>query len=156
MSPAPLRRAAAAFVLALALGPLTACGSSDDAGGTAASGSTTGSAGQTLPTQTSEQDPSAGSSAETQALAVTAVHFEFQLDTMDLPAGEYEIGLTNGGDATHDLVVEKDGVDVAASDKLRPGESTTVRVSLEPGQYVFYCSVGNHRARGMEVEVTVT
>ena len=53
-------------------------------------------------------------------------------------------------------MVEQDGADVAKSDKIGPGESTTFRVTLEPGTYVFYCSVGNHRAMGMEVTVTVT
>jgi uncharacterized cupredoxin-like copper-binding protein len=31
-----------------------------------------------------------------------------------------------------------------------------VEVSLQPGEYVFYCSIGNHREMGMEVAVTVT
>ena len=39
---------------------------------------------------------------------------------------------------------------------IGPGDSTTLTVDLEPGQYVFYCSVGNHRGMGMEVTVTVT
>jgi plastocyanin len=29
-------------------------------------------------------------------------------------------------------------------------------VTLEEGEYVFYCSVGNHRNMGMEVTVQVT
>ena len=164
MSPARPRRAAAAFGLALSLGVLTACGGSDDDGSGAAAGTTTsatsstttGEAGQTLPTQTSEADPSGESSAETQALAVTSVDFDFEMATTDLQAGEYQISLTNNGDATHDLVVELDGEDVAASDTIGPGESTTFTVSLDAGNYVFYCSVGNHRRMGMEVDVTVT
>jgi uncharacterized cupredoxin-like copper-binding protein len=53
-------------------------------------------------------------------------------------------------------VVERDGTDVASSDRIAPGQSTTVSVALEPGEYVFYCSIGNHRAMGMELTVTVT
>jgi plastocyanin len=70
--------------------------------------------------------------------------------------GEYTIEVVNEGNATHDLVVERDGADVAASDTIGPGESTTLTVTLEAGDYVFYCSVGNHRAMGMETDVTVT
>jgi plastocyanin len=151
-----LRSRAAVLTVAVALGVLGACSGGDDDGGSAAGGPTTGSAGQTLPTQTSEQDPGAGSTGETQALSVTAVDFDFHLDSTDLPAGDYEISLTNDGDATHDLVVERDGADVAASDSTRPGDSTTLSVTLEPGTYVFYCSIGNHRQMGMEVEVTVS
>jgi plastocyanin len=29
-------------------------------------------------------------------------------------------------------------------------------VDLEPGTYVLYCSIMNHRAQGMEVTITVT
>jgi plastocyanin len=31
-----------------------------------------------------------------------------------------------------------------------------VSVALAPGEYVFYCSVGNHRAMGMELTVQVS
>jgi uncharacterized cupredoxin-like copper-binding protein len=53
-------------------------------------------------------------------------------------------------------VVERDGEGVAASDAIGPGESTTLAVTLDPGQYVFYCSIGNHRTMGMEITVEVT
>ena len=62
--------------------------------------------------------------------------------------GTYEITLTNEGGATHDLVVERDGEDVAQSEQIEPGESSTFEVTLEEGEYVFYCSVGNHRVDG--------
>ncbi len=35
-------------------------------------------------------------------------------------------------------------------------KSSSVTVTLEPGEYVFYCSVGNHRQMGMEKTVTVS
>ena len=155
MSPSQVRRRAAAGAFALALGLLAACGNSDG-GGSVASGSSTGGAGQTLPMQTSEQDPSAGSSAETQALSVTEGDFTIEPDNTDLPAGDYEIAVTNNGNATHDLVVEKDGSDVVRSDSIGPGDSTTLTVTLGAGDYVFYCSLGNHRQMGMETDVTVS
>ena len=52
--------------------------------------------------------------------------------------------------------MERDGNDIGGTEMIPPGESTTFTVDLEPGEYVFYCSVGNHRAMGMEVTVTVT
>lgn len=52
-------------------------------------------------------------------------------------------------------MVERDGEDVAASDTIGPGESTTLTVTLDEGEYVFYCSIGNHRSMGMEVTVQV-
>lgn len=95
--------------------------------------------------------------AESAALDVTSVDFDFdfELDDEDLTAGTYEITLTNDGSSTHDLVVERGGEDVAESEAVDPGESTTFTVTLEEGEYVFYCSIANHRAMGMEVPVEV-
>jgi uncharacterized cupredoxin-like copper-binding protein len=79
-----------------------------------------------------------------------------ELSTEEFAAGSYTFEVVNDGSATHDFVVERDGDDVAGTDTIAPGSSTTLTVDLEPGEYVFYCSVGNHRAMGMEVTVTVT
>jgi plastocyanin len=89
-------------------------------------------------------------------MTVTATEMAFRLDDADVPAGEYTLTLTNRGRSTHDLVVEQAGDDVAGTDTINPGESTTLTVTLTPGRYVFYCSVANHRAMGMEVAVTVS
>jgi uncharacterized cupredoxin-like copper-binding protein len=86
---------------------------------------------------------------------VTEVGFDIRLESADLPAGNYTITVKNEGDATHDLVVERDGEDVARSDTIGPGDSASFTVALEAGKYVFFCSVGNHRAMGMETDVTV-
>ena len=158
MSPAQLRRGAAAFSVALSLGLLTACGSTDDDSGTAAASSSTTSAstGTTTSAPTSDSTSSSSAAPQAQTLAVTSVDFDYEMDSTDLAAGEYTITLTNNGNATHDLVVEQNGADVAQSDSIGPGESTTFTVALQPGSYVFYCSIGNHRQMGMEVDVAVS
>ena len=71
-------------------------------------------------------------------------------------AGTYTFEVTNTGNMPHDFVVEQGGSDVAATEVLQPGQSATLEVALEPGDYVFYCSVGAHRAAGMEFPVTVS
>jgi plastocyanin len=152
----------AAALLALALGLLTACGDDEpDASSTAtstseSSGSSTSSSS---PAESSTSSSSAGETppaGQTQTLAVDSVDFSFELPQDTLSAGTYEITLTNTGNATHDLVVERDGEDVGESEQIGPGETSTFEVTLEEGDYVFYCSVGNHRQMGMEVPVTVT
>ena len=140
MSVFGVRRVAAAGGLALALGLLTACGGSSDAASPSSSTSSS----------------SASSVGQAQTLTVTEVGFDIKLDSSDLPAGDYTITVKNEGDATHDLVVEQDGKDIAKSDTLGPGDSATFTVTLQPGRYVFYCSIGNHRAMGMETDVTVS
>ena len=73
-----------------------------------------------------------------------------------LKAGSYTITVMNTGSATHDLAVEEDGTTKAKSDKIGPGQSTTLTVDLDAGEYVFFCSIGNHRAMGMELKVQVS
>jgi plastocyanin len=124
-------------VAALCLAALTACSS----GSSAVSGSSSGGG-----------SPPAGT-----AITATEQDFSIQLDSTQLAAGAYTITVKNEGNATHDLVIEQDGNDIAGTDSsIPPGGSGSFTVMLDPGTYVFYCSIGNHRARGMEIDVTVT
>jgi len=107
-------------------------------------------------TEATESSPAAGGESQTQALTATEENFSISLDKDTLTAGTYEITVVNNGSATHDLAVEEDGTTEATSDSIAPGESTTMTVDLDAGEYVFYCSIGNHRAMGMEITVQVT
>ena len=144
--PAPtarrLSRGAAALAISVAF--LTACGgNSADAG---ASGTT--SAGTS--TETS------GSTGGGQSLTATEKDFSISLAEDKLAAGTYDIQVVNDGHATHDLVVEQNGKDVAKSNTIAPGKSATLTVTLKSGKYVFFCSIGNHRSMGMETTVSVS
>ena len=139
-------------VLALGLGALTACGGGSDDGDAAAT--TTSSAAET--TTGATESSSSGSAAQPMALTATEENFSISLDKDTLTAGTYEITVVNNGSATHDLAVEEDGTTEEKSDSIAPGESTTLTVDLDAGEYVFYCSIGNHRAMGMEITVQVT
>jgi plastocyanin len=152
------RTRGAAALLALALGLLTACGEDEPDTESAPTSSTSESSEPSASTSSpAESSPSESAPAgQTQTLAVDSVDFGYELPDGSLSAGTYEITLTNTGSATHDLVVELDGEDVGKSEQIGPGETSTFEVTLEEGEYVFYCSVGNHRQMGMEVPVTVT
>ncbi|MDT0276588.1 cupredoxin domain-containing protein [Blastococcus goldschmidtiae] len=158
---APLSRRAVPLALAGLLA-LTACGGSEEDAGTAApSPETSSSAPSTAggsPSAPAEAETETEVEAETGTTSATAslVDFDIELSETELAAGEYEIEVTNDGGASHDLVVERDGEDVAATEVLSPGGSETLAVTLEPGEYVFYCSVGTHRSMGMEITVTVS
>ena len=135
--------------LALTVSALAGCGG-DDGGSAAETSATTATSASETPA------PTTGTSPETQSITATEADFSISLDQDTLPAGTYDIEVVNDGKATHDLVVQRDGADVASSDTIAPGQSTTVSVALAPGEYVFYCSIGNHRAMGMALTVTVT
>jgi plastocyanin len=132
--------------LAVFVASLTACGGEDEPdAATATSGATTSS---------STAAETGSSDGEVQSLVATEADFTITLDRQGLTAGEYEIEVVNEGATVHDLVVERDGEDIAESETLDPGQSGTVTVTLEPGEYVFYCSF--HRGMGMEITVQVT
>jgi len=139
----------------LALG-LTACGGADDAALEPEATAGTASA-QTLPSQPGDSaSTSASSATQSTAVTVTADDFELQADEDSFSAGDYTIEFVNGGRSTHDLTVERDGERIDAADAVDPGQTSTFAVTLEPGEYVFYCSVANHRAMGMELTIEVT
>jgi plastocyanin len=144
-----------AVAAALAVAVLTGCGSSDP--DTDAGAATTSAAAEETPESSAPaEETSESEAAETQAIEVTSVDFDYELAEDSFTAGTYEITLTNEGGASHNVVVERDGEDVASSEVIGPGETSTFEVTLEEGEYVFYCSVGNHRGMGMEVPVEVT
>jgi plastocyanin len=147
------RLATGAALLALALGGLTACGGGSDN----ASSSTTQPAATSSSAESSASASSgSGGSAQAEALTATETNFKISLNEDHVKAGSYTITVINNGQATHNLVVEENGTKKATSDTIGPGAKTTLKVDLDAGQYVFYCSIGNHRAMGMEITVPVT
>jgi plastocyanin len=154
----PARRTAAA-ALALGLGLLSAC--SDDGGDAGAAAATTSSsAAETSAAETSSAPAStsaaAPSEAESEAITATEGEMFIELSEDSFSPGTYTIEVSNTGNMPHDLVLEQNGEDVTGTEVLQPGQSATLEVTLEAGDYVFYCSVGAHRAAGMELPITVT
>ena len=150
-------RRTAALVLALGLG-LSACGGGDGGAETATgttADSTTSSAPDTSSSAPAPASPGSSAPAETETVTVNAVDLDFELSEDSYSAGTYTFEVTNTGAMPHNFIVERDGEDVAGTQVLQPGASETIEVTLEEGDYVFYCGVGQHRANGMETAVTV-
>lgn len=92
------------------------------------------------------------------ALELTAPEdgsFAFDPDTLEAGAGEVTLSFTNPASIEHDVHVEQDGEELAASDLIADGDSSEASAELEPGEYVYYCSVPGHREGGMEGTLTV-
>ena len=121
-------------VLLLALVVLAGCGS-DDSSDEAASTTAASSSGP--------------------AVELVATDFKFDPSTVDVDAaGQTTFRLTNDGGTGHALEIEGQGIE-EETDEIGPGESAEVTVDLKPGQYEFYCPVGNHRSLGMEGTLVV-
>jgi plastocyanin len=72
---------------------------------------------------------------------------------LNAQAGDVTIELVNQSSTPHAIEVEGNGVE-EESDTVT-GSNATLNVNLEPGEYEFYCPVGDHREEGMEGTLTV-
>jgi plastocyanin len=95
-------------------------------------------------------DAAAGDDVQT----VEAFEFGFEPAELTVAPGD-TIDLFSTGDFPHDFVIE--GFEDLAVVFPQDGSTATFEVpaDMPAGEYVFYCSVGNHRAQGMEGTLTV-
>lgn len=73
-----------------------------------------------------------------------------------LAPGPVVFTVEDRGTEVHNLFIEGQDADRAAEEPIAAGESTTLDVTLEPGEYTLYCPVLDHRTRGEEAKITVT
>ncbi len=92
-------------------------------------------------------------SEEVQEVTIEAKEFSFSPSVITVKAGQpVRIRLQNTGKMPHDWVI--DGL--AKTSTIKSGETDTIEFTpTEAGTFSFYCSVGNHRAQGMEGKLTV-
>ena len=72
-----------------------------------------------------------------------------------VPAGEVVIGLQSNGSVNHNVLLEGVLDDQPIAEAGGNAESAGV-VTLDPGEYTYYCSIPGHRAAGMVGTFTVT
>jgi plastocyanin len=118
---------------------------------TATEATEAGESPQELEQQGAEE---AGAAGDLQLTTPEDGTLAFDTDALDARAGEVTINLDNPATVEHDVAIEADGEEIAKSDLVSEG-STSVSAELEPGEYVFYCSVPGHREGGMEGTLTV-
>lgn len=89
------------------------------------------------------------SNTESIEISMTGSDYEFDPETFTVEAGQEVTVTLTSGDLMHDFVLED--MDVR-TEIIEAGDSDSVTFTApeEPGEYTYYCSVGNHRAMGME------
>jgi plastocyanin len=105
-----------------------------------------------------EEAGEAGGGAAGAALELTSPEdgsLVFEPESLEAPAGEVTIAFTNPASIEHDVHIESDGEELAASELVADGDSSEASAELEPGEYAFYCAVPGHREGGMEGTLTV-
>ena len=130
-----LQRTALATLLALAV---AACGDDDDAA-----------------TPTSGQSPTEADGGDTGGpLEFTAVDIDFEEAEATAQAGDIEVTLVNEGAIEHSWVVDghEDALRLHTQQSGATDEGT---ITLEAGEYTYYCDIPGHRDAGMEGTLTV-
>jgi plastocyanin len=131
---------ALALVVAVA-----ACGGDDD---------DDGGAEEPAAEETTTDDGGGGGGGTTIALAADpGGALAFDQTELTAAAGEVTIELTNDSGMPHNVEVEGNGVE-EVSETITEG-TTSLTLTLEPGEYEFYCAVPGHREGGMEGTLTV-
>jgi plastocyanin len=119
------------------IGVAAGCGDDDDDSGDSAA--TTSS--------TTAADSGGGETS------VAMTEYEFDPDDLSVASGD-TIDLTNDGQIPHNMtIVEGEptggGAEIAASDDIAGGDTGTLSVDAEPGEYGFLCTIPGHAEDGM-------
>lgn len=87
---------------------------------------------------------------------VGADEFRYTLSRQTIKAGPAIVQLVNYGEDKHDLRLRRaGGTRVYAIGKVRPGAFGELETRLLPGRFTLWCSLGDHRSRGMAATLVV-
>jgi plastocyanin len=79
----------------------------------------------------------------------------FEKDELTAPAGLVTLVMENPASVEHNIAVKGSGIDEKGP-VVGEGGTSEISITLEPGEYTFYCSVPGHEAAGMKGTLTVT
>jgi len=97
---------------------------------------------------------SSRTAAEPEILDSSLTEWDIDLATT-VPAGLVAFDTANDGTMRHSLAIEGEDVSAQLPRPLHPGEAGRFETKLAPGTYTLYCPIGDHRQRGMEIELTI-
>jgi nitrite reductase (NO-forming) len=87
---------------------------------------------------------------------VAADEFRFTLSRLKITAGPAIIELANFGEDPHDLRFRRaGGTRTYAIAETAPGADRDLEVRLLPGKFTLWCSIADHRQRGMQITLLV-
>ena len=101
--------------------------------------------------------PASGGTDAFSFVQVTEKEFTLTLSRQSVRAGSVSVELVNFGMDTHDLVVKgaKPGSKPIRFKQLDPRGRAERTLRLTPGRYAMWCSLGDHKARGMRATLVV-
>ena len=101
--------------------------------------------------------PASGGTDAFSFVQVTEKEFTLTLSRQSVRAGSVSLELVNFGMDNHDLVVKgtKVGAKPMRFKQLDPRGRTERTLRLTPGRYSLWCSLSDHKARGMRATLVV-
>jgi len=133
---------------ALAALGLAACGGGDD-------NNDNSTAASTPATQSTTAGGGGGGGTAIDISTPSGSELAFDQKTVTAKAGSDTIDFNNQQSLQHDVVVADSNGDVVGQTDLVSSGTANASVDLQPGTYIFYCSVPGHREAGMEGTLTV-
>ena len=99
----------------------------------------------------------AGSSPAPARVQIVAREYSYTLSRLHVKAGTAILELDNFGQDPHDLRIQRSGSKrVAKLGKVAPGQYADLTLHLPPGRYSLWCSIADHRQKGMRATLIVT
>jgi hypothetical protein len=87
---------------------------------------------------------------------VVAQEFRYSLSRSKVRAGRVIVELVNRGQDTHDLDLRRiGGTKIFHFPDVQPGQVIDRELKLVPGRYMLWCTVADHRERGMHAVLRV-
>lgn len=103
------------------------------------------------PTEGTSGGPEASTTLE---LAADPTAIAYDKTELSAKAGKVTIDFDNPSAIPHDVVIEKDGKEIAGTPQITESKAS-VSAELEAGSYTFLCTVPGHAEAGMEGTLTV-
>ncbi|MFY9264689.1 MAG: hypothetical protein WAO61_04605 [Solirubrobacterales bacterium] len=98
----------------------------------------------------------ASSAARTSYVQASAREFYYGLSRPSVRPGPVRFEMVNFGEDDHDLAISrKGGTTIAQLGIVKPGDRGTVEARLRRGSYVLWCTISDHKARGMRAVLKV-
>jgi plastocyanin len=130
---------------------LAGCGGSDKPAATPAPTDTATAAA----TETATAAAAAGGASSTLKIAADPGGAKkFTKSALTAEAGTVTVEFANQSQLPHAVSIEGNGVE-ETTETVNGQDAPPLKVDLKPGEYTFYCPVGDHRAEGMEGKLTV-
>lgn len=102
-------------------------------------------------------DPSASAGkARTSAVQASGAEYRISLSRSQVKPSKLRLEFVNYGEDDHDLAIRKVGSSSVRNLGLtHPGQRNVGRFTVHKGTYMLWCTIADHRARGMRATLKV-